>query len=732
MKSVVLSAALLVMMSQYLSGQAGSNNTIINNNVFLQGQYVEVGIAECGVFGTTQMQPSGYHGNVANYLGFVADPDKDGWTTGSPAYNGDYFLPGSPEEGWGIEVGGVNYGNFSQCGNYQIPVSSVSTWMENTKHFAEWNGSIAGIDIRQQVSFEDDETYFFIQAELTNTTGSPLYNTYYMRNVDPDNERMWPGGSYTTINSIIYQPGTDPCDRALVSATGFTYGMYLGLAAVDPRARVTHGGFANRDASNIYNGIGLNQSGSTTADAAISIAFKIDTINPGETATVYYSYILDQSQVGLAIGGLTRLLANGSDITNTLVHASCQEPIVLEIVNAGSFSWTWSPSTYLSSNSGTTVTCTAPPGTYTYSAVGTNACGNVNTYIFDLIIAADNELPLITCQPDTVAGECDNPISLAPPVATDNCNIQSLTNDSPYGVSSTDASGSYPPGIYTIRWTAEDYAGNSAFCNQTVTILANPAAPASSDENYTYGESAVVSATPVAGHSIHWYQNADLSDGPVVSSSLDLGILPVGSYTRYATQVSNVTGCESAATTVQIGISARPLEITADDQSRVYGEADPTLTWQITSGALVGTDAITGVLTRAAGEDVGDYAIQQGTLDAGSDYTVTYVGGTLAITPADLEVTGDDLSKTYGDADPVLSYSITNGALVGGDLITGSLSRVAGEDVGDYAIQQGTVSAGPNYNLTFIEGTLTITPADLEVTGDDLSKTYGEADPILS
>lgn len=265
MKNTVTTLALLVTMSQLASGQAGSNNAVINNNIFLQGQYVEVGIAACGVFGTTENQPAGYHGNVLDWwtgntpLGFVADPDKDGWTMGSPAYNGDYFLPGSPEEGWGIEVGGANYGNFGQCGTNQIPMSSVSTWMENTKHFAEWNGSIAGIDIRQEVSFEDDETYFFIQAELTNTTGSPLYDTYYMRNVDPDNEVMWPGGDYTTINSIVYQPGTDPCDRALVSATGQNYGMYLGLAAVDPRARVTHGGFSNRDASNIYDGIGFNQ-----------------------------------------------------------------------------------------------------------------------------------------------------------------------------------------------------------------------------------------------------------------------------------------------------------------------------------------------------------------------------------------------------------------------------------------------------------------------------------------
>ncbi|MBC7937906.1 MAG: hypothetical protein H7Y86_21375 [Rhizobacter sp.] len=47
--------------------------------------------------------PGGYHARSGIQrgpstgplkLGFVADPDKDGWTTGTPnKYNRDYFLP---------------------------------------------------------------------------------------------------------------------------------------------------------------------------------------------------------------------------------------------------------------------------------------------------------------------------------------------------------------------------------------------------------------------------------------------------------------------------------------------------------------------------------------------------------------------------------------------------------------------------------------------------------------
>ena len=73
-----------------------------------------------------------------------------------------------------------------------------------------------------------------------------------------------------------------------------------------------------------------------------------------------------------------------------------------------------------------------------------------------------------------------------------------------------------------------------------------------------------------------------------------------------------------------------------------------------------------------------------------------------------MTVTAEAKSKTYGDADPALTYT---GALHGTDTFTGSLARVAGEDVGSYAINQGTLSAGSNYTLTFVGANLTITRA---------------------
>ena len=60
----------------------------------------------------------------------------------------------------------------------------------------------------------------------------------------------------------------------------------------------------------------------------------------------------------------------------------------------------------------------------------------------------------------------------------------------------------------------------------------------------------------------------------------------------------------------------------------------------------------------------------------------------------------------------------TGGSLVGGGVISGSLSRAAGENAGSYAILQGSVTAGGNYALSFVGASLTINKAVLTVTSN--------------
>ncbi|TEM73085.1 hemagglutination protein, partial [Pseudomonas aeruginosa] len=181
------------------------------------------------------------------------------------------------------------------------------------------------------------------------------------------------------------------------------------------------------------------------------------------------------------------------------------------------------------------------------------------------------------------------------------------------------------------------------------------------------------------------------------------------------------------------------LNVIADAKTKVYGDADPSLTYQV-SGLKNGDTAgsiLTGGLNRAAGENVGVYGINQGDLALNSgNYDLSYQGNNLTITKALLNVIADAKTKVYGDADPSLTYQVSglkNGDTAGAVLNGGSLSRVAGENVGVYGINQGDLALNSgNYDLSYQGNNLTITKALLNVIADARTKVYGDADPALT
>src|SRR5205823_1652632 len=115
------------------------------------------------------------------------------------------------------------------------------------------------------------------------------------------------------------------------------------------------------------------------------------------------------------------------------------------------------------------------------------------------------------------------------------------------------------------------------------------------------------------------------------------------------------------------------------------------------------------------------------------------VVGTLTVTRAHLTVTADAGSKTYGDANPPLTATLTG--FVNGDtaaVVSGTAAlntaATAASPVGTYPITAGagTLSAA-NYDfLNVVGGTLTVTRAHLTVTADAKAKTYGDANPALT
>lgn len=191
-----------------------------------------------------------------------------------------------------------------------------------------------------------------------------------------------------------------------------------------------------------------------------------------------------------------------------------------------------------------------------------------------------------------------------------------------------------------------------------------------------------------------------------------------------------------------LAVTPAPLAITADDQSRTYGGADPAFTvtyagWVAGDGpaALSGTLACSTPTTPSSPAET-EHPITCGGLSA-SDYTITWHSGVLTITRAPLTVVAEDRTRTYGAANPALSFTLeglVNGEDEGAALATPPLCTTTAtpdSPVGSYPIEcQG--GKAPNYALSFRSGTLTVTPAALTITAEDATRRYLAGDPAFT
>jgi|GEM_PF-2014478 len=167
--------------------------------------------------------------------------------------------------------------------------------------------------------------------------------------------------------------------------------------------------------------------------------------------------------------------------------------------------------------------------------------------------------------------------------------------------------------------------------------------------------------------------------------------------------------------TVTANITAKPLTISgAVAQNKVYdGTTAATVTGDTLLGKVTG-DAVTLNLGTATFDT--KYVGTGKTVTVGTssisgagatNYSLTQLGTLTAnIVPDTVHVTAEADSVPEGQPDPVFGY--TSSALIGTDVLSGKLSRVAGSAVGNYAITLGTLSADSNYAIVFTSATFKI------------------------
>jgi len=211
---------------------------------------------------------------------------------------------------------------------------------------------------------------------------------------------------------------------------------------------------------------------------------------------------------------------------------------------------------------------------------------------------------------------------------------------------------------------------------------------------------------------------ATTDDGsPVTIDATDF-VDAVGSY---VVTYDAVDAAGNHATQVVRTVNVIPKNITviaSAGQSKIYGDADPTLLYTASDPTVI----FAGVLTRIAGENAGTYAISQGSLTAGNDYAINFIPADFAITQRALTITAVANTKVYDSNVSASAIPLVTGSLVGTDT-PGFIETYDNANVGTgkTLLASGIVSdgnAGNNYSYTFIENTKGIILAATQTTPD--------------
>jgi len=515
---------------------------------YIKGSYVQVGISKSGAFGGCTA-PTGYNpkpGGTSRNLGFVADPDMDGWLVAAPGktqFMGDYFVPGSPYEAWDVQFDGTKYSsnNCPSGGTLggSTAYGNVSYTATATEQTSVWEGTIGNLSIKQTTTVRKEKLYFVMFVDLVNTGTTTLNNVYYQRALDPDNEQPWTFDFYT-INKVVFQPNSIS-KNCLVQAMGQVYSnSYLGLGTKDCRARcysLNSGLSTSAQLNNIYAGTGAasgfyyNVGSGITYDVGVGLVFNLGNLAPGQKTSLAYTYILKQADLDSALNETApKFESDGVAYAPFSTFRVCPGKTVrLKLINGGQYQWVWT-------------TATAP--TY-MTAIGTSTA-----------IPAGGTIPTITGSKvyptGAIHGDSIEVTVMGPKtyIATgiSNCDTQIMT-----------------------------------FYVDTINFTTRPSV--SSPVRYCEGfdSPTALAAGSVAGATLNWYADEALSGpstptGPTPSTGFSPTETTDFDTTSYWVTQTNAAGCETPPSRIDVIVTRKPDTPSTKDLLYCKGDTTSALT----------------------------------------------------------------------------------------------------------------------------------------------------------
>ena len=496
------------------------------------------------------------------------------------------------------------------------------------------------------------------------------------------------GGTVSFLN------GTSPvpeCSSLALTLVGSSYQAQCSFPSLTP-------GTYNFNA--MYSGDAGYTSSSTTGPVGVNVAQAPLVVTASSASSVYGS---TPPNVTASYSGFV----NGDSTSSLTSGASCS----------------------------TAATSASPVGAYATSCTGAADPDYAITYDNGTLTVAPAPLSVTASSGTMTYGA--SPPAVAPSYSgfVNHDSASSLTTPA---TCSTDATSASAVGTYSTSCSGaadSNYAVN--YVNGNMVVGVAPLVITASSASTTYGASAP-SVTP----SYEGFENGDnassLGTAPTCTTTVS-ATSPVGNYNSSCSGAVDPNYSISYVNGTDV-VDPAPITITASSDMAVYGSAPPSVT-PIVSGLKNGEDssvlgsALTCTTDAVSSSPVGSYATQcSGAADP--NYAISYATGSTTITPAPLSITASSGTMNYGGAVPAITPSISglqngdNPSVLGAGLTCGT-TATSSSSVGSY---DSTCSgaADDNYDISYVNGSVTMSPAPLSITASSETMTYGGSVPTIT
>jgi hypothetical protein len=383
----------------------------------------------------------------------------------------------------------------------------------------------------------------------------------------------------------------------------------------------------------------------------------------------------------------------------------------------------------------TTATAESPAGEYPSTCSGAVDPHYTFTYVDGVITVTTAEVPVTVTASSATITYGDE----LPEVSASYSGFgEGQTEPATPATCSTDATANSPAGTYAVTCSgASDPNYEFVYVDGTITILPKAATITASNGTKVYGD-APPEITPIY---------SGLVDGDEAPATPPTCTTTATSSVSVGTYPSSCSGAADPSYTFtytngSVTVTKAPLTVTAESRVLTYGfsPSTPTIA-RIYTGLVNGDTAPTptqptcSTPARGSGNTNSNVGVYPSTCSGGNatNYTFTFVAGTVTIVPAPVVITASSPTVTYGSTPTITPiYSgLTNNKTAATTPPTCTSTATSSSPVGTYESScEG--AADQNFTFTYATGTVTVTPKAVTVTPEEATRTEGDAVPDIA